>query len=123
MTVEAIVGQIELAADEPLCKWLFPLQHLFEWLEPNQLVFGLFAPKLFRGTDRFVVKFPVFRQRFESTAFRKLLRRVENAGFLENGSDTRGFVVYSHTISALLAAFYEEEAKRQRSKGGNCGVA
>ena len=48
MMVEAIVGQIELAVDELFRKWLFLLQDFLEWLEPNQLVFGLFAPKLFR---------------------------------------------------------------------------
>ena len=113
MAIEAIVSDVELAADEPFGERFFPLQHFFEWLEPNEFVFGLFAPELFGRTDGFIVEFAVFGQGFYRGAFGKIPGRVENAGLLKDRSDARGFVVYGHTISALFSAFYEEEAKRQ----------
>jgi hypothetical protein len=49
MPIEAIVTDIELATHKPFRERLFPLQHLLPGLEPNQLIFRLGRPELFRG--------------------------------------------------------------------------
>src|SRR5207237_20435 len=62
VTVQTIVADVELAAREPFCKRLFPLEHFFPWLEPNQFVFGLFTPEFFGRADGFAVKLAIVRE-------------------------------------------------------------
>ena len=52
VTVEAVFGNVEFAADEPLrVRWL-PIEDFLEWLAPDELLAGLSAPEFFWGVDR-----------------------------------------------------------------------
>ncbi len=47
MTIKAILGDVELGADEPLGKRWSPIQHLRPFLSPNQVT-SLLGPKFLR---------------------------------------------------------------------------
>ncbi len=101
MTVEAIMTHIDLAADKPLGERFFPLEHLFPGLEPDQLIFGLLSPELFRRADRLVIELSILAQRFDMGVFGKFFGTWKNSIFVEDGIETRDFVICSHTFSGL----------------------
>src|SRR6266404_4216136 len=98
MPIETIVTYIDLTADEPFRKRLFPLQHFFPGLEPYQLVFRLLSPKLFGRANGLLIKFLVLRQGFNVGAFGKLFGAGKNAVFVKNGVEARCFVVSGHKL-------------------------
>ena len=56
VAVEAVFGNVEFAADEPLrVRWL-PIEDFLEWLAPDELLGGLSAPEFFWGVDRLRVQ-------------------------------------------------------------------
>ena len=61
VAVEAVVGEIDLAADEPFCPGTIPLENLVPLLEPVQFA-GDPRPELFRLLDRLLVNALVFRE-------------------------------------------------------------
>src|SRR4051794_7139242 len=73
MLIEAVVTDIELAADEPLRERLFPLQRGFEWPKPNQLLLRDLRPEFFRSFDGGVVYLFILGQRFDVRALREVL--------------------------------------------------
>ena len=59
MPVQAVLGDIELAANEPFGKRRPPIENLCPLLPPQQIG-GLFCPKLFGRLDRLRVDFLIF---------------------------------------------------------------
>jgi hypothetical protein len=56
VAVEAILGNIQLAAHEPLGVRRLPVEDLFKGLSPHQLLAGLSRPEFFWGVDRLGVE-------------------------------------------------------------------
>ena len=56
VAVHAVVGDVELAAHEPLGVGCLPLKHLFEGLAPDELLVCLPGPEFFWGVDRLGVE-------------------------------------------------------------------
>ena len=56
VAVEAIFGDVEFAADEPLRVGRLPIEDFFEGLAPDELLRGLSAPEFFWGVDRLRVE-------------------------------------------------------------------
>ena len=87
--IEAVGRHIQLPADEPLREGQLPLQHLLEGLHPHQLGLGLLFPEPLRILHRFGPQLLVLGHRSDMGLGGKLLRRLEDAGFLEVGLDVR----------------------------------
>ena len=87
--VEAVGRHIELSTHKPLGKGHLPLQHLLKGLHPHQLGFGLLFPEPLRVLHRFGPQLLVLGHRSDMGLGGKLLRRLEDAGFLEVGLDVR----------------------------------
>jgi hypothetical protein len=62
VAVEAIFGDIQLAAHKPLGMRGFPLENLPEGLAPDDMLFGLFGPKFVWSVDRLGVEPTVNRE-------------------------------------------------------------
>jgi hypothetical protein len=86
MAIEAVLGNVELGANKPLCKRRPPIENFCPLLAPEQIG-GLFRPKLFGGLDRLCVSFLVLSEGTDARAFDKLLRRLENAFLDQVGLD------------------------------------
>ena len=116
MFIEAVVADIELAADEPFCVGHFPLQDFFPGGKPGQFVLRLLRPELFRRLDRFVVELFVFGQRLDVRRFGELLRWFEHTIFVRKRGDVLcgGRFGFVHK-NKCVRAFYGESPKRQRS--------
>ena len=56
VAVEAVLGDVQLAAGEPLRVGCVPLEDLLERLAPYEQLFGLALPEFFWGVDRFVIQ-------------------------------------------------------------------
>ena len=77
--VEAVVADIELAADEPLGIRLLPFQRPGPALEPDQFRFGLPAPELLGRLDGFAIELAILGQRFEVGLAGEVLGRRKDA--------------------------------------------
>src|SRR5271165_4824955 len=55
MPVEAVLGNIYFAADEPLCERLFPFENHFPLLLPHQKLSGLLRKEFLRVLYRFTI--------------------------------------------------------------------
>ncbi len=80
MTVDAVVAEVELAADEPFCPGQIPLEHLVPGLEPVQFLRGL-GPEFLRIFDRLLVHGLVLLQALDVRLRAELLRAAERRGF------------------------------------------
>ncbi len=92
--VEAVVGDVELAADEPLRMRQLPFEHLRVGLEPVEHL-GLLAPEALRIERGVFVHFAIFFERFYVGALAEFFRRrdrllIENVGIeLQHCSSSR----------------------------------
>ena len=94
VAIEAIVGRVELAADEPLCPRRVPLQNFFPRLEPMQL-FGGFGPEGLR----------IFARGVEHAA---LLMLADFLNSLGGGK----FLFSSNKTSIALSAMVQPPSKK-----------
>ena len=85
--VEAIVGDVRLAAGKPLGKRLVPNERLLERLEPMQFFAGQVGPELRRIGGGLVPKLLIFVQRFDAGSRRELLRRRKQPLLFHHGID------------------------------------
>ena len=86
MPVQAIVGNIYLAAHEPFCERLIPFEDRVPLSEPIELL-GLFRPKRCRVRCSPLVKLFVFFKTFYMGPCRKVGRRREQAVLVQYGFD------------------------------------
>src|SRR6266478_4134443 len=84
VAVEAVVGQVDLASDEPLSPGNVPLEHTIPFLEPVEIV-GDPCPELLRLLDRFLVQVLVLFERFHMSFFREVRRTLEFPVLLKKG--------------------------------------
>ncbi len=78
MAIEAVIGKIELAANEPLRPGLVPLQNLVPLFEPVQL-FGGPSPEFFRLLHRLLIQGFIFGQALNLRLRGKFWRRRKTA--------------------------------------------
>jgi hypothetical protein len=86
MAIQAVVGNVRPGAYKPLCKRLIPFQNLFPLFEPMQLL-GLRGPEVFGMVNRMAVELFIFIKVFNVRLSGKFSRRLEQAGFFQNGSN------------------------------------
>src|SRR3954454_5532415 len=77
MAIEAILGNVQLPADEPFRERRLPLQDFFPPARPEELA-RLARPELFRIVNRFAMQPPVLVEASDSRRFCELLRWFEN---------------------------------------------
>src|SRR6478672_9496773 len=77
MSIEAVLGQIEFSADEPLRERRLPIDHALPALPPNQLA-RLARPEFFRAIDRFAVHPSILVEALDPRPLREILRRLED---------------------------------------------
>src|SRR5262249_24043603 len=86
LAVETVVGEIDLAVEEPLSPGQVPFQDFVPFLEPVQLA-GNVGPELFRIGRRSIVELLVLGHALYPSMLAELHRRVELAGFAKDGLD------------------------------------
>ena len=74
MPIQAVVGNVDLSADEPFCKRLVPFQNGMPFLKPIES-FGLLCPKRRHVLRCLVIKFFVFLKTLDVSLFGKFRRR------------------------------------------------
>ena len=84
VAVEAVFGDVELAAGEPLRVRRVPFQRLFERLAPDEMLLGLTGPELFWAIDRLGVELLVQSLAPKICLGFELGRRPELPGFPGN---------------------------------------
>ena len=84
VAVEAVLGDVELAAGEPLRVRRIPLEGLFERLAPDEMLLGLTGPELFWAIDRLGVELLVQGLAPKICLGFELGRRPELPGFPGN---------------------------------------
>src|SRR5258708_33346463 len=89
VAVEAVVGEIDLAADEPLGPWAIPFENFVPLLEPMQFA-GDAAPELVGIVDGFLVETLVFGEVLDVSLPGEFGGRVEAALFLKDGIGAAG---------------------------------
>ena len=82
VAVEAVIRDIDLAADKPLGKWSIPLKHRVPFFEPIQLS-CLLSPKSLRVGLGLGVELFVFGEALDVSFRRKFRRRREDAVFVQ----------------------------------------
>ena len=92
MTVEAVVGKIDLASDEPLGPGAIPFENFVPFLEPVEFG-GNFAPKLVGIIDRLLIEALVLGESFDVSVAAEFGGRVEAALLLEDGVDATGLEI------------------------------
>src|SRR5580704_1320544 len=92
VAVEAVVGEIDLSADEPFRPWRIPLEDFVPLLEPVQFA-GYAAPELFGIVHRFFVKVLVFFEALDVSVLAEFGRGLEAALLLKNGIDAAGLEI------------------------------
>ena len=86
MPIEAILRDVQFAADEPFRERRLPFQHLLPWLLPVE--FARFAcPEFLRLPDRFPMHPAILLEATDAGVLGEVARGFENAGFLEVGLD------------------------------------
>src|SRR5262245_12297635 len=88
MPIEAVVTGVDLAADEPLGMWLFPIEHLLPFLEPVQ-GFRLLCPEGLWVALRVVPEFFVDFGTRNVGLGGEVSRRRKEASFLEYAGNVR----------------------------------
>ena len=83
MPVEAVVAQIQLAADKPLCPGQIPLQHFVPRLEPVEFLRDI-SPERLRVFDGLLIHSLVLFKALDVGSLRKLFRRGKDAIFAES---------------------------------------
>ena len=84
--VEAVVGEVDLAADKPFRPWAIPFENLVPLLEPVQLA-GDARPEFVRVVDRFFVETLVFFEALDVGVLAELRRRIEPSLLVQDGID------------------------------------
>src|ERR1700722_665978 len=92
VAVEAVVREVDLAADKPLGPRAIPFENFVPFLEPVQLI-GDTAPELVGIVNRFLVKALVFSEAFNVRMLAELGGRWERALLLKNGIDATGLKI------------------------------
>jgi len=82
MSVQAVLGKINLPADEPFRERRFQFQHFSPSFLPNQLV-RLARPEFVGALDRLLIHPLILGEILDPCLLRKFLRRLEDALFLE----------------------------------------
>jgi hypothetical protein len=77
--IEAVVADIELAANEPLGIRLLPFKCFGPALEPDQFLFGLPAPELLGGLDGLAIEPAILAERFDVGLAGEVLGRGKDA--------------------------------------------
>jgi hypothetical protein len=77
MTVDAVIAEVELAADKPLGPGEIPVEDLVPRLEPVQLA-GCFGPEFFGIFDRLLIKGFVLLEALDVSLGAELRWRREN---------------------------------------------
>ncbi len=90
MAIETVVGNIDLAAAEPLGVWRVPLQDRVPLFEPVQFAFSQPRPELFGIGARFRAQLFQLRHRFDVRFGGELLWGREDALFVLKGFDVGG---------------------------------
>src|SRR4030095_2675952 len=93
MSIQTVLGKIQLSTDEPFRERRFPFEHFPPTLPPQKLA-CLARPELVRGFDRFAIHPPVLREILDPRLLRELLRRLKNALLLQERFNV--FVVDLH---------------------------
>lgn len=86
VAVEAVVGEIHLAADKPFGPGAIPFEDLVPLFEPVEFV-GNFGPKLFGVFDGFFVDALVVFEALDVGLLAEFFRAFELALFLQDRSD------------------------------------
>src|SRR6266849_2825405 len=86
MAVQAVVGKIDLTADEPLGPGRFPLQHLVPFLEPVQFLGGP-CPEFFRLFHRLFIESFIFAQALNLSFTGKLRRGLKTTLLVQSRID------------------------------------
>src|SRR5260370_37556351 len=86
VAVEAVVGEIDLAADEPLGPWAIPFENFVPLLEPMQFA-GDAAPELVGIVDGFLVETLVFGEDLDVSLPGEFGGGLRAALFLMDGID------------------------------------
>ncbi len=84
MAVDAVVAEVDFAADEPLRPGQIPLQNLVPGLEPMELFRGT-GPEGFRVFNGLLVEGFVFLEALDVRLGAELFRRREDAVFAQRG--------------------------------------
>src|SRR5687768_10919497 len=89
MTVETVVGNIDLSADKPFGKRFTPFENCVPFLEPVKLL-SLFRPKTFGVGFSLGVKPFVFLKTLNVSICGKLCWRRKDTGFTQDRFDIDG---------------------------------
>ena len=81
VTIKTVVGNIDLAADEPLCPRRIPFEHLIPCAEPVKLA-RYSAPEFFRVGFGFAIDAFVLFEALDVGLLAELFGRLERRGFL-----------------------------------------
>src|ERR1700722_12511912 len=111
VTVEAVVGKIDLAADEPFRPRTIPFQNFFPGLEPVQLA-GDAAPEFVGIVDRFAIDPFVVGQALDVRVLAEFRGRLELALLLQNGIDVGGLHVDAIGIDDGFVGHDETSTRR-----------
>src|SRR6266404_246877 len=95
MPIQTVFADIEFAAEEPLREWRFPLEDLFPWRLPDQLI-RFTRPEFIGLLDRLSIHAPILIETFDPCLLGEILRWFENA-FL----DQMRFDVVTHEQSLI----------------------
>ena len=96
MPVEAVFGDIDFSADEPLCIRAFPLEYVGPFFLPDEFL-GLACEKLFGLFHALLPHRLVLRHRADAGLFGKLFGRFEDAVLDESGFDILAHGCWSMT--------------------------
>ena len=99
VAIEAVVGEINLTADEPLGPGHVPLQNLVPLLEPVEF-FGGTGPEFFRLLDRLFVESFILGQALDLRLLRKLCGGRKAALLVENRIDVHLRYGFGHGSSS-----------------------
>src|SRR5262249_13038493 len=95
MSIETVFGNVQLPADEPLCKRRLPLEDLFPSCPPDE--FACLSRPEFRGLpDRFAVHSPILSETFDLRLAAEVREWLENTGL-----DQMRFNVVVHEQSLI----------------------
>ena len=92
MAVEAVVGEIDLASDEPFGPREIPLEDVVPFFEPVQFA-GDAAPEFVGLVHRFFVEALVFLDALDVSVLAEFWRRRKAALLLQNGIDAAGLEI------------------------------
>ena len=89
MAIKAVIGNIDLAADEPFGPGVVPLQDLAPFLEPVQF-FRNASPELFRLLNRLAIDALVFLEALDVRLLAEMIRAHEFSLLIESGIEVDG---------------------------------